>query len=44
MNLKLLGLALRIHWVWLQKKQAGCWAGMQLLAEPEVQAMFDESH
>jgi hypothetical protein len=43
LNLKLLGYALRIRWLWLQKIQDGCWTGLQLNPELEVQAMFDKS-
>jgi hypothetical protein len=43
LNLKLLGYALRIRWLWLKKIQDGCWTGLKLNPEPEVQAMFDDS-
>lgn len=43
LNLKLLGYALRIRWLWLQKRRIGCWTGLQLCPEPEVKAMFDAS-
>ena len=28
MNLKLLGFALRIRWVWLQRRREGCWSDL----------------
>jgi hypothetical protein len=43
MNLKILGYALRIRWLWLQKLRDGCWTDFQLSPEPEVKSMFDAS-
>ena len=40
---RVLGFALRARWLWLQKKREGCWNGLQIQVEPEVEALFDAS-
>lgn len=42
-DLKIMGLALRLRWMWLQRTEDKCWSGLPLKHEPAAQAMFDNS-
>ncbi|KAM0849346.1 hypothetical protein ACQ4PT_053786 [Festuca glaucescens] len=43
LNLKLIGFALRAHWLWLRRMRRGRWTDLPLQVEPEVQGLFDAS-
>lgn len=43
LNLKLLGFAFRVRWLWMQRSSDCCWSGLQPAVEPKVQAIFDSS-